>query len=42
MIEKYSGREVEAMKRIADASKKRSLADFEKVYIDSLHHISLY
>jgi hypothetical protein len=31
MIEKYSGKDVEAMKKIAEASQKRSLADFEKV-----------
>jgi 26S proteasome regulatory subunit N6 len=28
---KYSGRDVEALKAIAQASKKRSLADFQQV-----------
>jgi len=28
---KYAGREIESMKAIATASKKRSLADFQKV-----------
>ena len=30
---KYSGRDVSAMKAIAQASKKRSLADFQQVLI---------
>ena len=30
---KYSGRDVSAMKAIAQASKKRSLADFQQVLV---------
>ena len=33
MSVKYSGRDVSAMKAIAQASKKRSLADFQQVLI---------
>ena len=31
---RYSGPDVDAMKSIAQASQKRSLADFQQVYID--------
>jgi 26S proteasome regulatory subunit N6 len=32
---KYSGRDVEALKAVAQASKKRSLADFQQVWLPS-------
>ena len=39
---KYSGRDVSAIKAIAQASKKRSLADFQQILILILIQIFLF